>query len=89
MVMIQSPDTLVIVKKKDIQFIAVAQDTFIYDNGYLEVVHNGMVKVWMKQYIRMKEVLKRTAFGQLSHVVNSDILLSRQRWKVLGYDCCG
>jgi hypothetical protein len=72
MLMIQSPDTLVIVKKKDIQFIAIAQDTFIYNNGYLEVVHNGMVKVWMKQYIKMKEVLKKTAFGQPSNVVSSE-----------------
>ena len=72
MMMIQSPDTLIIVKKKDIRFIAIAQDTFIYNNGYLEVVHNGMVKVWMKQYIKMKEILKRNAMGQLSHVVSSE-----------------
>jgi hypothetical protein len=72
MLMIQSLDTMIIVKKKDIGFIAIAQDTFIYNNGYLEVVHNGMVKVWMKQYIKMKEVLKRNAMGQLSHVVNSE-----------------
>jgi hypothetical protein len=72
MLMIQSSDTMIIVKKKDIGFIAIAQDTFIYNNGYLEVVHNGMVKVWMKQYIKMKEVLKRNAMGQLSHVVNSE-----------------
>jgi hypothetical protein len=31
-----------------------------------------MVKVWMKQYIKMKEVLKRNAMGGLSHVVNSE-----------------
>jgi hypothetical protein len=75
MLMIQSSDTMVIVKKKDIGFLAIAQDTFIYNNGYLEVVHNGMVKVWMKQYIKMKEVLKRNAMGQLSHVVNSESYL--------------
>jgi hypothetical protein len=63
---------MTISKKKDVSYIAVAQDTFIYKNGYLEIIHNGKVKVWVKQYIKMKEIIKKNAFGQPSHVVFSD-----------------
>lgn len=60
---IKSPDTLIIVKKKDIRHIVVEQDTFIYNNGYLELIHSGYVKVYLKQYIKMKDIVKIGAFG--------------------------
>lgn len=63
---IQSRDTLSIVRKKDIRFIIVAQDTFYYDNGYLEQIYSGPVKVGLKQRIKLKEVLKKDPYGTSS-----------------------
>jgi hypothetical protein len=69
---IQSRDTLSIVKKKDIRLITVAQDTFIYDNCYLEVISGGQVKVGLKQYVQLKDVLKKGAFGTTARSVSID-----------------
>lgn len=63
---IQSRDTLSIVNKKDIRYIVVAQDTFFYDKGYLELISGGPVKVVLKQYIKLKEVLKKDSYGTSS-----------------------
>lgn len=63
---IKSRDTLSIINKKDIRFIVVAQDTFIYDKGFLELIHSGTVEVGLKQYIKLKEVLKKDSYGTSS-----------------------
>ncbi|MEI6050171.1 MAG: hypothetical protein WCS03_14805 [Bacteroidota bacterium] len=60
---IQSQDTLSIAKKKDIRFIAVAQDTFFFDNGYLEQICGGPVSVGLRQRIKLKQVLKKDSYG--------------------------
>jgi hypothetical protein len=59
---IQAADTLYISKKKDIKFV-VAQDTFFYDNGYIEVISGGHIRVGLKQYLKIKDVLKQGALG--------------------------
>jgi hypothetical protein len=63
---IQSRDTLSIVKKKDIRFIAVAQDTFFYDNGYLRQICGGPVKVGLRQRFKLTQVLKKDSYGSSS-----------------------
>jgi hypothetical protein len=64
---IRNSDTLAIANKKDIRYVTVAQDTFYYDNGYyLELISGGAVKVVMKQYIRLKETLKKDSYGTSS-----------------------
>lgn len=68
---IQSEDTLYISKKKDIRFV-VAQDTFFYDGGYIEVISGGEIKVGLKQYIKLKDILKKGAFGTTSRGASID-----------------
>lgn len=60
---IKSPDTLSIRNKKDIFFIALGKDTFYYENGYLELISGGNIKVACKQYIKLKEVQKKDPYG--------------------------
>jgi hypothetical protein len=64
---IRSKDTLVIANKKDVRFIAIAQDTFYYDKGfYLEQIYGGPLKVVLKQYIKLKETQKQDSYGTTS-----------------------
>ena len=63
---IQSRDTLVFAKKKDIRYIVISVDTFYYDNGYLEQIFNGPVKVGLRHRIKLKEVLKKDSYGTSS-----------------------
>jgi hypothetical protein len=63
---IQYRDTLSIIKKKDIRLIVVAQDTFYYDNGYLEQIAGGQFKVVLKEYIKLKEILSKDSYGTSS-----------------------
>ena len=63
---IQLYDTLSIASKKDILFIAVAKDTFFYDNGFIELISGGPLKVGLKQYFKLKEVLKKDTYGTSS-----------------------
>ena len=60
---IKSPDTLAIVNKRNITLIVAAQDTFYYDNGYLEQLSSGSVKVFMKHYVKLKDIVKKNPFG--------------------------
>jgi hypothetical protein len=68
---IQSSDTLYIAKKKDIRFV-VAQDTFYYDNAYIEVISGGQIKVGLNQYVKLKDVLKKGAYGTTSRSASID-----------------
>jgi hypothetical protein len=64
---IRNKDTLAIANRKDIRYIVVAQDTFYYDKGYyMELVSGGPVKVVLKQYIKLKETLKKDSYGSSS-----------------------
>jgi hypothetical protein len=68
---LQSRDTLSIINKKDISFIVVARDTFFYDNGYIELISGGPVKVGLMQNIKLKEIQRKGAFGMTNR--NSSI----------------
>lgn len=60
---LQSRDTLSIINKKDISFIVIAQDTFFYNNGYIELILGGPVKVGLMKNIKLKEIQRKGAFG--------------------------
>jgi hypothetical protein len=68
---IQSSDTLAITKKDDLRFI-VAMDTFYYDNGYIEVISGGTLKVGFKQYYKVKDILKKGAYGTTNRGASID-----------------
>lgn len=63
---IQARDTLTIINKKDLKYIVVTQDTFFYDNGYIEQLRDGSVRVGMKQFIELKEVQNLDTYGVAS-----------------------
>jgi hypothetical protein len=60
---LQSRDTLSIINKKDISLVAVAQDTFFFNNGYIELIFGGPVKVGLMKNFRLKEIQRKGAFG--------------------------
>jgi hypothetical protein len=60
---IRSGDTLSIDNKKDISSITVGQDIFYYNNGYLELIFDGPFRVGLLQFFRLKDVVKKGAFG--------------------------
>ena len=66
---VQAADTVAFAKKKDIRYIA-AQDTFFYNNGYIELLSAGKLRVGLKQYIKIKDVLKTGAFGTTARSVS-------------------
>jgi hypothetical protein len=59
---VQAAETLSITKKKDLRYVA-AQDTFYYDNGFIEIISGGQMKVGLKQYYKIRDVLKSGAYG--------------------------
>jgi hypothetical protein len=63
---IQSGDTLVFIKKKDINRVVIEQDTFLYDNGYLKIISGGPIKVGLRQFYKLQEVLKKDGYGSAS-----------------------
>jgi hypothetical protein len=64
---IQSRDTLIIANKKDVKQIEVASDTFYYDKGYHRLISDGGgIKLTEKEYIKLKEVLKKDSYGTTS-----------------------
>ncbi len=69
---IQAKDTLSIANPADIMLIAFAADTFCYDNGYLEIIRGGQVRVAVKQKLTLKEVLKKDSYGTSSSNSSTD-----------------
>jgi hypothetical protein len=60
---LKSGDTLSIVNKKDISYIAIAQDTFYYKDGYIELIAGGPLKVGKTRYVKLKDIERKGAFG--------------------------
>ncbi len=63
---IQRNDTLSIANRKDIKMVVIAQDTFYYDNGYIELINTGRPGVGRKQFIELKEIQKKDPYGVAS-----------------------
>jgi len=60
---ISNADTLAIARKKDLSIVTVAQDTFIYRNSYLKLIHSGTVKVLVKDWFKLTDIVKKGAMG--------------------------
>ncbi len=69
---IKSNDTLIVTNKRDLISIVVAQDTFYYHSGYLQMIRNGQIKVYLKQSIVMKDILKKGAMGTINRSAASE-----------------
>jgi hypothetical protein len=67
---IQSRDTLSIIRKKELRMVLVAQDTFFFDNGYIELISGGKINMGLKQYVKIKDVLKKGAYGTTARGVS-------------------
>ena len=63
---IQSSEIRIISGKKDISSVTIAQDTFYYHNGYLEMIRSSQPRIYLKQRIVLKEILKRGAMGTVN-----------------------
>jgi hypothetical protein len=63
---IQSNDTLIITKKKEIVSIIVAADTFYYHGAYLQQIQNGPLSVFVKRGLTIKNILKQGAMGTIN-----------------------
>ncbi len=60
---IQSRDTLTIINKKDIKYVAIAQDTFYYDKGYIKQMSKGKHVIGLKERFELKEVQNKDPYG--------------------------
>jgi hypothetical protein len=69
---IQATDTLSIANPLDIILIAFDSDTFCYDNGYLENIREGKIRVAVRQSISLKNILKRDSYGSSSSNSSTD-----------------
>jgi len=60
---VQDHDTLVFARKKDVNIVIVALDTFIYRSTYFKLIHSGKVKVCIRDKIVLKDIVKKGAMG--------------------------
>jgi hypothetical protein len=66
---IRAGDTLDIGNAKDIDHVDVGQDTFYYNNGYLEkIAGNDQLMLLEKNYIKITDVQKQSGYGTTSSV---------------------
>jgi len=69
---VQDNDTLVISRKKDVNIVTIAQDTFIYKTTYLMLIHSGTVKVCLRDKIVLKDIVKKGAMGSANRTSSVD-----------------
>jgi hypothetical protein len=63
---ISGNDTLTFIKKRDLKYIIADNDTFTYNSGYVKHICGQELKVYCKDKINFKDVLKRGAMGTVS-----------------------
>ena len=59
-------DTLTILKKRELQYVIVENDTFIYMQGYAKHIYGQKLKIYCKDRIYLKEILKKGAMGTVN-----------------------
>jgi len=69
---IKTNDTLAIADKKDLISVIVEKDTFYYSSGYLQKIRSGKLKVYSKQYVKIKDILKKGAMGTVNRSAASE-----------------
>ena len=60
---INGNDTLIIGKKKDLKYVIVENDTFTYSSGYVKHIFGQELKIYCKDKINFKDILKKGAMG--------------------------
>lgn len=61
---LKGKDTLAVSNnKKDISYIVIEADTFVYDNGFIEIISDGKVKVGIKKHFKLNEIQKTDSYG--------------------------
>lgn len=68
---LNNPDTLIIIDKKDLKSIIIAEDTFFYDNGYILLIKSGHPKIGLKESIEFKDYIKKDGIGSTSSAGSS------------------
>ena len=63
MEILQDNDTVRILRKRDMKYAIIENDTFIYVQGYMKHIHGQSLKVYCKDRIYLKDVLKVGAMG--------------------------
>jgi hypothetical protein len=64
---LRGKDTLAIASKKDIRYVSVGTDTFYVDKGSFFGQVNGLkVKLYIKEYMKLKESQKQDSYGTTS-----------------------
>ena len=69
-------DTLTFVKKRDLKYIIADNDTFTYNSGYVKHIYGQELKVYCKEKINFKDILKRGAMGVVSRTAAIESLSS-------------
>jgi hypothetical protein len=60
---LRESDTLSILNKEDISFIAIAQDTFYFDKGYILQIRNSYPKIGLKELIEYEGLQQTDSYG--------------------------
>jgi hypothetical protein len=64
---LESKDTMFITNGKNIRYIQIMQDTFFYDNGYLEAISGHYPAIMaVKQYVTITDIKKEGPLGTRS-----------------------
>ena len=63
---IQDNDTVTITRKRDLKYVIADSDTFIYMPGYAKHIYGDKLKIYCKDRIYLKEILKRGAMGAVN-----------------------
>ena len=72
-----SKDTLVIGNEISIDYITVQTDTFYFDKVYIELIHsNAAAKLGKIEQIRVTDIQKEGAFGQMSSTASIENIVS-------------
>lgn len=72
-----SHDTLAVANESTIRFIVIQNDTFYFDKFYVELLHsNKTVKLAKLDLLRLTDVAKEGAFGQMSSTSSINTITS-------------
>lgn len=69
---IKKNDTLIVPDNKDLTSIVIDRDTFYYHSGYLQMIRSGELKVFSKQSVILKDILKKGAMGTVNRSAPSE-----------------
>ena len=69
---IKSKDTLLFTTKKEIDLIVVGRDSFYYQDAYLQLIRSGLLSVYLKRSMAVKNILKQGAMGTVNRSAASE-----------------